>query len=119
VHVFDLWSGRLLRTIAVGSPPLDLAIAGGHVLLLALSGANLIRLDEGEPKADVALPAGSVHSSRLAVSETYGIFVLDGAGTPGAQVLNSAQIPLGVPFASDMTHLLLHASPARIFCASD
>jgi phage tail-like protein len=102
VHVFDLWSRRLLRTIGVGASPLDLAIVSGRVLLLDSASANLIRLDAGDPRADVALPAGTVKPSRLAASETQGIFVLDGAGTFGARVLNSNQIPISIPFASDI-----------------
>jgi phage tail-like protein len=102
VHVFDLWSGRLLRTFRVGTAPLDLAVSGGKVLVLTMANTHLLRLDTGGVTPDIALPAGAVAPTRLAASESQGIFVLDGAGTAGARVLTAGRSPLAVPDASDI-----------------
>jgi phage tail-like protein len=102
VFMFDLWNRRLLRRIALAASPIDLAVVRDEVHLLCAGTKNLIRLDTGIPVDGPPLPPGIIQASRVAASETQGVFILDRLGDPGARLLSSTRAPLSVPFATDI-----------------
>lgn len=102
VHVFDLWSARLLRTLHFAAAPLDLAAHGRDVFVLLDGGLAAIGA-RSEPRA-LALPAGSAPARIAAQPGTGLLFLLDAAGSPAARVvpLAPASSALAVPFATDL-----------------
>jgi phage tail-like protein len=104
IHIFDLWSHRLIRSVLLASAPVDLAFHEGfvYVLLSALdSGASLV--DANTIKI-VQPPAGVTAPSRLAIADGGEILVLDKAGTVDARIV-TANRSHAVPRATDIEFL--------------
>ena len=99
VLIFDLWSSRLLRRVALPGRPLDLAVDSGGVLVLLAEPFALVRLTR-EP--DLSLkPCRSTWSLHLASRfQRRESFLCSTSGTESATVRD---IP--TPFASDIEFL--------------
>jgi len=111
VLVYDLWSRRLVRIIALASEdaagprPIDLAAHGDTVYALTEQPPGLLRLTaRGAPRA-VALPPGVVSATRVAVSATGRVAILDAGSarvvfTDGSSIAVSAHTT-DIEFESD------------------
>lgn len=118
VLVFDLWSRRLLRRVALaplgsGPIPLDLAADGRTVWVLVDRPPGLVRMKargavERRPLSAVAanVPAGA-RPVRLAVSPRGDLFVLlrDGAGETWIATARPRTVALRVAGATDLEFL--------------
>jgi phage tail-like protein len=104
VLVFDLWGLRLLRAVQFAARPLDLAARGRGVVAVAESPAGLFELDARTGPSALQLPAGVANPTRVAVSPSEEIFLLDGGGTAAARVVpfKDPARAFAVPFATDL-----------------
>jgi phage tail-like protein len=102
VAVLDLWSGLLLRTVALPGRPVDLALHGGDVLALVDSPPSLLSLSARTGPIELPLPAGVTSPSRIAASQRVGITVLNDARTVLASLYVAGRPPLPVAWANDI-----------------
>ena len=116
IAVLDLTDGRLLRTIALAWPPVDLA-ARGMVIVVATSARDhpLVEIDAlGVPRAEAAdvgaggplaeVPAGA-EPHRVAVGPDGGVWLLlrDEAGAWVVRMTGeSLEQPISIPGADDL-----------------
>lgn len=110
ILIYDLFTRRLLRRIAVGARALDLAAHGGHVYALLDAPAGLLKLSARTEAWSVPLPAplpGLVRPTRLALSPAGEIFLLDEGGTDRARVVPALRPDqsFDTPFATDIEFL--------------
>lgn len=81
VLVYDLWSRRLLRRVALGAPPLDVAAAGETVFCLLAGAPWLVRLTaHGEPAPLPLDRPGGARPLRLAAARNGSLLVLFDGG---------------------------------------
>ncbi|MCC6539687.1 MAG: phage tail protein I [Bryobacterales bacterium] len=103
VAIVDLWSGRLLRTLPLPGQPVDLTWDGSAVIALVDGPAPaLLSLTARTVPVPLPLPAGVTHPSRVAVSKTTGVAVLEAGGTAAARLFVAGRHPLAVEWASDI-----------------
>jgi phage tail-like protein len=87
ILVYDLWSDRLLRQVALpGARPTDLAVHGNDVYAVLAGGKRIVRLTARAGPEPFDLPAGCTEPSRVAVSSGGRLAILEKAGTPAARV---------------------------------
>jgi phage tail-like protein len=87
VLIFDLWSERLLRRVALaGERPTDLAVHGVMVWAVLAATHGVVLLTAGGGPTPVTLPAGCAAPSRIAASPNGTIAILCDAGTAIAEV---------------------------------
>jgi phage tail-like protein len=106
IRVYDLWSRRLLRSVAtpMGTRPLDLA-TDGHTVWAALEGSSmLLRLTAREGPELEELPPEVLAPERVAVAPDGDMAVLLGAGTTDALIVLTARphVPIEAPWATDI-----------------
>ncbi len=103
--IYDLWSDRLMRRVALpGARPTDLAARGIDVYAVLAGAGAVVRLTASSGPEPFDLPAGCVKPSRVAVSPGGRIAVLEGASSAGSRIwfLDSAPAPLAQPWATDI-----------------
>lgn len=105
IQVFDLWSSRLLRSVAIPAQPLDMAVEGDAVMLLLGSPAGLARLGARTGPSPRDLPKAAKNPGRLAVAPGGELFLIDNAGAHGAMIISEAHQPIAAPFATDIEFL--------------
>lgn len=88
IIIYDLWSRRLIRTVAFasGAMPTDLAAHGMTVYAVLAGAKRVVRLTARGGPDDVIVPAGCMSPSRVAISPSGTIAVLSDSGTPAAHV---------------------------------
>lgn len=86
--VYDLWSRRLLQRIALpaGSRPTDLAVSGRAVYAVLAGSGQIVRFRARSTPIPLALPPGCTGPSRLAVSPSGRLAILERVGTAAARV---------------------------------
>jgi phage tail-like protein len=104
ILVFDLWSGRLLRTIPLSGRPMDLALKGRSIIAITASPASLLQLQARTGPRWLQIPASVLNPSRVAVCPTGLVFILDAGGTEQARVI-SASHAIDIPYATDIEFL--------------
>lgn len=90
ILIYDLWGRRLLRRVRLSARPLDVAGGGGSVYALLDSPTGLLKLNARTEVWSLPLPLplpGLTRPTRLAVSATGEVFLLDRAGTADARVV--------------------------------
>ncbi|MEI6668471.1 MAG: phage tail protein [Acidobacteriota bacterium] len=105
ILVYDLWSDRLLRRVALPrARPTDLAAHGTGVFAVLSGTRQLVRLTARSGPDPVALPSGCTTPSRVAVSPAGRLAVLDSAGTLDARVLfaDATSAGLSAEWATDI-----------------
>lgn len=106
IRVYDLWSRRLLRTVAtpLGTRPLDLASDGRQVWAALEGSPMLLRLTAREGPELEPLPPEALAPSRIAISPNGQVAVLLGAGTEDALIVLVARphVPIEAPGAADL-----------------
>jgi phage tail-like protein len=103
--VYDLWSDRLVRRVALpGARPTDLAARGAEVYAVLSATRQIVRLAARSGPTPVALPTGCTEPSRIAVSRAGQMAVLEKAGTAGARVFftDAGYASLPAPWATDV-----------------
>jgi phage tail-like protein len=102
--IYDLWSRRLLRRVPVTGQPLDLVAQGRTVFVLLSSPPGLLRLEARTAPRPLALPPTITQPTRLAISSTGELFILEKAGGPDARIvsLSRPNDPIEIPGASDI-----------------
>lgn len=87
VLVYDLWSERLVRRIALpGGQPSDLAAHGAHVYAVLDGTRQIVRLTASSGPDPWPMPAGCAIPSRIAISASGRVAILERAGTAAARV---------------------------------
>ncbi len=86
ILIYDLWSNRLLRRVALNTAPIDLAVRGRDVYALLTDAPGLLKLDARSEPQSMAWPSELNDSSRLAIAPNGELFILTGAGTVTARV---------------------------------
>ncbi len=104
ILIFDLWSRRLLRTVALQGEPVDLTASGRRVYALLRSPNGLVRLDARSSVEAVELPESISDPTRIACSPRGGLFVLDRGRTAGAVIvaLDPERRIVEAPHATDI-----------------
>ncbi|PYS97643.1 MAG: hypothetical protein DMF65_11390 [Acidobacteria bacterium] len=90
ILIYDLWSRRLLRRVPLVARPLDLASRGDSVYALLDSPTGLLKLNARTETWSLPLPLplpGLTRPTRIALSPSGEVFLLDGAGTDEARVV--------------------------------
>ena len=99
LHVFDLWSSRLLHSISVDGIPVDLTVWQNSVVVAQSEPAGLLSLDARTSPQKVPLPAGVVQPYRIAASQSHGLFALDRLTST---IFSTNRSPLHIPHATDI-----------------
>jgi phage tail-like protein len=87
ILVYDLWSNRLIRQVALaGTRPTDLCAHGGDVYAVLTGTHQIVRLSARSGPEPVQLPAGCARPSRVAVSPSGRMAILADSGTAHATV---------------------------------
>lgn len=115
VAILDLWSKRLLRRVRFKARPVDMAALGRWVVVLTSDPPGLVRIDARTGPFALDLPQPLAAPSRLAVSASRELFVLD-----GQRILAQGRLPLETPRATDIefqtdTILVVARSPHEDF----
>jgi phage tail-like protein len=113
VLVYDIWSERLLRRAILAGPnapgpvPLDLAATARTVYLVTQNPAGFYQMTARRGPDPLPLDAAITAPSRIAVSPSGALVILDHAATSEAKVypLNSIADAFSVPFATDVEFL--------------
>ncbi|MCX6598061.1 MAG: phage tail protein [Acidobacteria bacterium] len=84
VLVFDLWSQRIVSTLRLAAPPVDLVYSGGRVLVLTAE--DLVEISAQRVRRTTPLPPAYRPASRLAISPDGEIWVMAQAATATATV---------------------------------
>jgi phage tail-like protein len=105
ILIYDLWSDRLIRQVVLpGARPTDLAAHGNDVYVVLSATRQIVRLTARSGPDPVDLPVGCTEPSRLAISPSGRIAILEKAGTMAAHVWftepGAARIDLS--FATDV-----------------
>jgi phage tail-like protein len=90
ILIYDLWDRRLLRRVSLGARPLDLAARSHSVYALLNSPTGLLKLNARNEVWSLPLPVplpGLTNPTRIAISASGEIFLLDAAGTEQARVV--------------------------------
>ncbi|MCC6234190.1 MAG: hypothetical protein IT580_16220 [Verrucomicrobiales bacterium] len=105
VLVFDLWSQRLLQSIAVPGRPTDLGRLGTAVVVVLEDPDAVVVIDSRsavqplDPSMPFAGPA------RIATTPAREVFILERAGTADARLLSRGRAPLAISGATDLEFL--------------
>ncbi|HEV7374860.1 MAG TPA: phage tail protein [Pyrinomonadaceae bacterium] len=90
ILIYDLWDRRLLRRVSLNARPLDMAAHGHSVYALLDSPTGLLQLNARNEVWSLPLPVplpGLTQPTRIAISASGEIFLLDAAGTEQARVV--------------------------------
>ena len=106
IHVFDVFTSRLLRSVPLAAAPFDLAARGSEVVAL-LAGNVLVALDarHGPHPLEPALTAGLGPLTRLTARPGHGgLLAIERAWDAAARVvpLDDHASALSVPLATDL-----------------
>lgn len=104
VLVFDLWGLRLVRAVQFAARPVDLASRGRGIVALTEEPAGLFELDARTGPTQLELPTEVTTPTRIAVSPSDEIYLLDKGGTVDARVVpfKEPARAFAVPFATDL-----------------
>jgi phage tail-like protein len=104
ILIYDLWSNRLLRQVQLAAEPIDLVADGRRVYALLASPAGLIALDARRVVQPLVLPPEITDPSRIAISPTRELYVLERAGQADARVVkvSDPNYSIEVNFATDL-----------------
>ncbi|MBZ5558150.1 MAG: hypothetical protein LAO77_12825 [Acidobacteriia bacterium] len=105
ILIYDLWSERLVRRVALpGTRPCDLASHGNDVYAVLTGTKQIVRLTASSGPAPLALPNGCTDPSRVAVSPSGAVAILEKAATANARVwfADGVFASVAVPMATDL-----------------
>jgi phage tail-like protein len=121
ILIYDLWSNRLLRQVQLAAEPIDLVVDGRRVYALLESPPGLIALDARRVFQTLALPAEITNPSRIAISPTRELYVLERAGQAGARVVKFSDpaYSVEVKFATDLDFQLGDPTLAQVCTGAD
>jgi phage tail-like protein len=91
ILIYDLFDRRLLRRVPLNARPLDMAAHGHSVYALLDSPTGLLKLNARNEVWSLPLPVplpGLTRPTRIAISPSGEIFLLDAAGTDQARVVS-------------------------------
>lgn len=121
VLIYDLWSNRLLRQVQLAAEPIDLVADGRRVNALLASPPGLVALDARSIFQTLALPPEITNPSRIAISPTRELYVLERAGQANARVIKISDpaYSFEVKFATDLDFQLDDPTLAHVCTGAD
>lgn len=100
--IYELLDYRLVQRLTLRSPPVDVCSDGQHAY--ALTNDAVVKVTARGKSAYIPLPDSLIAPSRIAVTRSAEIYVLDQAGTADARIIPLAREDewLALPFAGHM-----------------
>ncbi|HEV7474753.1 MAG TPA: phage tail protein [Pyrinomonadaceae bacterium] len=120
ILVYDLWSRRLLRQVQLAAEPIDLVADGRKVYALLASPSGLIALDARSSLQTLKLPPEITDPSRIAISPTRELYILEKAGQADARVVKfrDPAYVIESKFATDLDFQLNDSTLAHVCAGS-
>jgi phage tail-like protein len=121
ILIYDLWSNRLLRQVQLAAEPIDLAADGRRVYALLASPPGLIAVDARRVFQTLELPPAITQPSRIAISPTRELYVLERAGQVDAQIVKLSKPTYIVKerFATDLDFQLDDPTLSHVCTGAD